>query len=426
MPKRVARQWVEDEKILPLLDGLDEVAAPHREACVDAINSFRREHGLLHIAVCSRIADYQALGKKLRLRSAVEVQPLTKPQVEDYLDRVGEPLQGLRTALQDDPAFWELLESPLMLWVAMLAYRDVARVATQGESLDLRRHHLFANYVEAMFRRRAGDQLYSPEQSMRWLSYLASTLTRNNQTVFYLENLDFEWLPTRAHQWIARAGLLLISALSSGLIFGLAFGRNSWLTGVLRGGLTVGLILGLSGNLFNIRPVEKAGFRINPSFPIATALRNGLIFGLIGGLIDGLILGLSVGLIFGLIKMFTYEAIAETRATPNQGTRRSVKMAMIAGVISGLIVGLICGLSTGPRAGLGYGLKGGLIGGLLSGGLFATKHVTMRLNLWLSRSAPLRYVAFLDEAKQLLFLRQVGGGYIFVHRLLREYFASLR
>jgi hypothetical protein len=34
-------------------------------------------------------------------------------------------------------------------------------------------------------------------------------------------------------------------------------------------------------------------------------------------------------------------------------------------------------------------------------------------------------VAFLDEAAERLLLRKVGGGYIFVHRLLLEYFASL-
>jgi NADH:ubiquinone oxidoreductase subunit len=95
VPKKVARQWLEGEQILPLLDGLDEVAAEHREACVDAINQFRREHGLLPIAACSRIADYESLGTKLRLRTAVQVQPLTKRQVKDYLARVGEPLLGL-------------------------------------------------------------------------------------------------------------------------------------------------------------------------------------------------------------------------------------------------------------------------------------------------------------------------------------------
>ena len=53
------------------------------------------------------------------------------------------------------------------------------------------------------------------------------------------------------------------------------------------------------------------------------------------------------------------------------------------------------------------------------------KNLVLRLLLWKSGAAPLNYVAFLAYAKDLLFLRQVGGGYIFVHRLLREYFASL-
>jgi hypothetical protein len=38
---------------------------------------------------------------------------------------------------------------------------------------------------------------------------------------------------------------------------------------------------------------------------------------------------------------------------------------------------------------------------------------------------PLNYVRFLDYAAGRIFLRKVGGGYIFVHRLLLEYFASL-
>jgi len=38
---------------------------------------------------------------------------------------------------------------------------------------------------------------------------------------------------------------------------------------------------------------------------------------------------------------------------------------------------------------------------------------------------PLHYSAFLDYCAERIFLRKVGGGYIFVHRLLMEYFASL-
>ena len=32
---------------------------------------------------------------------------------------------------------------------------------------------------------------------------------------------------------------------------------------------------------------------------------------------------------------------------------------------------------------------------------------------------------FLETAKDLIFLRRIGGGYIFIHRLLLEYFAAL-
>jgi hypothetical protein len=37
----------------------------------------------------------------------------------------------------------------------------------------------------------------------------------------------------------------------------------------------------------------------------------------------------------------------------------------------------------------------------------------------------LRYVRFLDDATERLFLRQAGDGYLFVHRLLLDYFADL-
>jgi hypothetical protein len=38
---------------------------------------------------------------------------------------------------------------------------------------------------------------------------------------------------------------------------------------------------------------------------------------------------------------------------------------------------------------------------------------------------PLNYPRFLDYAYDRILLRKVGGGYIFVHRLLQDYFASL-
>ena len=49
---------------------------------------------------------------------------------------------------------------------------------------------------------------------------------------------------------------------------------------------------------------------------------------------------------------------------------------------------------------------------------------TLRRLLVHAGVAPWRYVEFLDHAARLILLRKVGGGYIFVHRLLLDYFAA--
>jgi hypothetical protein len=59
------------------------------------------------------------------------------------------------------------------------------------------------------------------------------------------------------------------------------------------------------------------------------------------------------------------------------------------------------------------------------GGFDVVKHYTLRLILWRTNAIPWNYAAFLDYAAERIFLRKVGGGYIFVHRLLLEYFAEL-
>ena len=63
--------------------------------------------------------------------------------------------------------------------------------------------------------------------------------------------------------------------------------------------------------------------------------------------------------------------------------------------------------------------------GLDYGGLAVLQHYTLRWLLYRNGSLPLRLVPFLDYCAERIFLRKVGGGYIFAHRLLMEHFASL-
>jgi hypothetical protein len=107
-----------------------------------------------------------------------------------------------------------------------------------------------------------------------------------------------------------------------------------------------------------------------------------------------------VGLIFGL----KTDQIA-TRTLPNEGIQRSLRNALITFLIFGLVVGLG--------------------GGLRNGGFAYLQHHVLRFLLWRNDHVPWNYVRFLDYAAERVFLRKVGGGYIFTHRLLMEYFATL-
>jgi hypothetical protein len=434
IPKKIARPWVEKDELLLLLDGLDEVKLECQAACVQAINEFRQEHGLAPLVVCSRSADYAALTTRLKLQGAVLLQPLTPEQIDRYLAGMGDELAAVHGALQHDPALQELAQSPLMLSIMTLAYRGASARDLATGTAEARRKHLFEAYLRQMFKRRSAKHAYSPEQTTRWLAYLAQQMIQRAQTVFLIERMQPDWqtVPRRQFAVITR----LIVGLGGGLIFGLGGG--------LIFGLSVGLIVGLMGGLIvglrnvgSIEPTEKLEWlweraRTGLIFGLIGGLIVGLIFGLIFGLIVGLglglIFGLSVGLIFGLrptkIEMTTY---------PNQGIWNSAKNAMmimlIVGLMGGLSGGLICGLMggliSGLKGGLIVGLMGGLSGGLSYGGAAVIQHYTLRFFLSRAGCLPWNLVRFLDYCSERIFLRKVGGGYIFVHRTLMEYFASL-
>ena len=66
----------------------------------------------------------------------------------------------------------------------------------------------------------------------------------------------------------------------------------------------------------------------------------------------------------------------------------------------------------------------GLVVALERGGYFTIRHYLARLLLWRTRRAPWHYVRFLDAAVDRILMRRVGGGYIFVHRMLMEHLAG--
>src|SRR5437763_1632979 len=195
LPLALATSWIEMDQVLPLLDGLDEVPSAQQAACVEAINTYRREHGLLPTVVCSRQTDYLALTTRLLLRTAVVVQPLTPEQIETYLASGGERLVALRETLREDADLRALASTPLMLNVLTAAYQGTPpqEITTTG-SLGMKQKHVFASYVQRMLTHRNTSMRYTPQQTIHWLSYLAGQMKRQSQTVFYLAQMQPNWL----------------------------------------------------------------------------------------------------------------------------------------------------------------------------------------------------------------------------------------
>jgi transcriptional regulator with XRE-family HTH domain len=133
VPQQVGLVWVEDDHILPLLDGLDEVSPAFRKACVDAINVYRWQHGLVPLVLCSRREEYLDLGAQILLQQAIYIQPLTQQHIEDYLANSGDQLATLQSALHNDMGLQKLLTTPLMLNILAQVYKceSIDRSKTQ-------------------------------------------------------------------------------------------------------------------------------------------------------------------------------------------------------------------------------------------------------------------------------------------------------
>jgi hypothetical protein len=231
VPLELGRASVAAGQVLPLLDGLDETVDP--AACVDAINDFRISHGLVPLAVCCRLADYERLKARLRLRGAIELQPPTREQVKDYLTQAGLALPDVEEALGGEQG-WELLESPLTLSVVVRTYQaqpEALRCASG--TADQRRARLFDAYVDAMLTRErsqpapgelAPTPVYPRQQTLAWLGWLARGMREHHQTQLRLDRLQPSWLATSAERRTMKRCVRLAVGLVIGLAVGLEFG----------------------------------------------------------------------------------------------------------------------------------------------------------------------------------------------------------
>jgi NACHT domain-containing protein len=203
-------------RLLPVLDGLDEMPRDRQAAAIRSLNRALYEgHPLI---LTSRTEEFDALARHPVLRSAavVEAQPVKAADAVAYLRRSAPPealgrFSTLFSVLERQPTgpAATALSTPLMLWLARTVYgrpwsepgeladpaRFPSRAAVEDHLLDAFVPTVFAGEAAASGDRHEPPRRWSPRSARRWLRYLAGHLERRGTTELAWWRLHLAALP---------------------------------------------------------------------------------------------------------------------------------------------------------------------------------------------------------------------------------------
>lgn len=247
--KDIGASWIDDAKLLPMLDGLDELESIRQELCVRKINQFlQSDYRSSYLVVCSRREEYEKVVRqqieleetssentRLHLNGAVCLQPLTNEQIKAYLTELNQI--ELWKTLQIDTELLELVRTPLFL--SILGFISFYKSLSLDEwrkltSTELRLQYLLDTYWEAAINRELATpkmelqgfkslsyrkkKFPNKKQTRKWLVYLAKYLERESQTEFLIETMQAFALRNKLHQWLYFFLLFAITTLCCGII----------------------------------------------------------------------------------------------------------------------------------------------------------------------------------------------------------------
>ncbi len=461
--KDIARQWLANEKILPMLDGLDELELERQESCVEAINTWLEgEYSPPALLVCSRIEEYEKYESQLSLNGAVRLLPLSDEQIRGYLKQFDRA--DLWEAIANDERWLTLVRVPLWLRITIVADVSASKMQ-QLTSAEERLTYLLDEYAVKMLNRKIKSQAYVEEkeapkskQVKFWLIWLAEQMERESQTEFFIDNMQPDFLLGVWQKRMYFTSIFIITGMLAG-IAGLMFG-------LLLGDIFLGLLWSIVGfpigGLVCTMVTMKVRVRIHPSatikysiaaflYRLRLAMTSTILISVIGllafemsvrffyginiasSLGEILIESLRSGLLYGILlgtalvminKIIITAPDIEKRTSSSQNIMKSFKDVGIFGASLTFVGCLVGWLNNLPVLGIiASGIIGGIFGGLAGGGGASIQHFSLRLVLYFTGKTPWNYARFLDYATERRLLQRVGGGYRFLHKYLQEHFA---
>lgn len=404
----MASSLITYQRILPVLDGLDELPAADHPTALEKINGVLEQGGPL-ILTC-RTDDYrEAIShtEVLRAAAVVEPVPLTAHEVADYLHGSATPQHQKRweplvKALKRDPSSTvaSALKVPLNLWLCRVVYALPNKGGAPGDLADRRsfpdtraiEDHLLKSLVPSVYPNdppplphpdlKAPDKWSrnlwrrDPKHVTAWFTYLARHLQERREQ--HLEKgpekhgeqrraPGLEW-------WELGTTMSLVQRL---ILIGLVSGTG------------FGLIVEVMDTIITVHAYAP------PGHGLVYRIGYGLLVGFVDALINGIPAALAFAFAHAIGFRFRGAALEPSRVwTPigswaeRSSARSGREIRTRAGI--GLLAGLVAGAADGPLAvlvpslvsrsatwflaglayivifGLSFALAGGLVGTLMA------------------------------------------------------------
>ena len=357
LPLDKAESWIESEKIILLLDGLDELSEIGQIQCLRAIEVYQIAHAqvpliISHSTLNTVLLEANTFDQIVILESLSLEQialTLTSAHSTEYV--------GLWETIKANEAIAHLAQIPLFLVLLCTLFVNVSSNEIAFPHLE---NEALRRYIGGLYINKQLDSIAIPSRKplLFSLSWLSNVLERVHQKHYYLETIQ--------------------------------------------------------PSIFT--PLRDVRIAMGVSYFTGSLLVIGSIAGFHYGVMKGVFIGSLIGCFFAFMTMFVFG----TSALPNSydyphirnipRISESIKRGSFGAVFSFLIFGLSLGLLKGTVLGL-------LIGFLL-GWWDVFNHSIMVILLVIKGEIPFNFEKMLNVAVKKGLLFKIGNGYCFYHKYI--------
>jgi len=360
--ENLARALLDSGKIMPVLDGLDEIPDDVRASAIARLDE-GLSYGERFVATC-RTDDFKEAtishwGEAVNLRGAavIELLPLRFDAAFEYLMDSAPTVQSrtrwtaVEEKIRTHPALRQVLESPLMVTLARSIYNTARNPSHIGnipdpEGLTTSRHprqDLLRGFIPAVYQSGPSSR-WSIGDSERWLKFLAGHLeARIEMPDFILWDLA-KSIPHFLAAAVGRISKGVVLGRFTCVAFSLAAAVVTGLGVASRSGPTHGCLAALAAGLAVCLPGAVTGL-----LPGGLALWTpiGLAAGLYGGLIGSDVGGIDAGLAAALV----YAVAVRLTWLHSEYPERSIRVLLVVLVNDSMLI-LVTWLTAGRWTGI--------------------------------------------------------------------------